>query len=85
MSCTPDLVEELNILMRFNLESSRLGIKVHKDADPSVIAATGRLHAKGLITQVDGGYLTSLGHEAAEHAAMLLGILTSRSGRQPAL
>jgi uncharacterized protein (TIGR02647 family) len=31
-----------------------------------------RLHAKGLITQVDGGYLTDLGIKAAEHAQTLL-------------
>jgi uncharacterized protein (TIGR02647 family) len=35
------------------------------------------LHAKGLITQADGGYLTRLGREAAEHAQAMLGILTA--------
>jgi len=33
------------------------------------------LHAKGLIDQPDGGYLTSLGLDAAEHAQVLLNIL----------
>jgi uncharacterized protein (TIGR02647 family) len=35
------------------------------------------LHAKGLLTLVDGGYLTGLGRDAAEHAQAVLTILTS--------
>ena len=77
MPYTPDLVHELNTLIRFDLETSRQGIKVHKTADPEVIAATARLHAKGLLTQIDGGYLTGLGRDAAEHAQAALTILTS--------
>jgi len=34
-----------------------------------------RLYKKGLVTQEDGGYLTSLGQEAAEFAQGLLSIL----------
>ena len=77
MPYTPDLVHELNTLIRFDLETSQQGIKVHKDADPDVIAATRRLHEKGLLTLADGGYLTGLGRDAAEHAQALLTILTS--------
>ena len=77
MPYTSDLVHELNTLVRFDLDTGQLGIKVHKTADPEVIAAVSRLHAKGLITQADGGYLTSLGREAAEHAQVILGILTA--------
>jgi uncharacterized protein (TIGR02647 family) len=77
MPYTSDLVHELNTLMRFDLATSQQGIKVHKTADPSVIAATRRLHAKGLLTQIDGGYLTGLGRDAAENAQALLTILTS--------
>ena len=76
MPYTSDLVHELNTLVRFDLDTGQLGIKVHKTADPEVIAAVSRLHAKGLITQADGGYLTSLGREAAEHAQTTLGLLT---------
>ncbi|MEN8801281.1 MAG: TIGR02647 family protein [Thiogranum sp.] len=36
-----------------------------------------RLHGKGLVTERDGGYLTDLGREAAEHAQAALTILTS--------
>lgn len=72
-----DLVHELNTLIRFNLDSGQQGIKVHKTADAEVIAAVQRLYAKNLITQADGGYLTSLGREAAEHAQAMLGFLTA--------
>lgn len=77
MPYTPDLVHELNTLIRFDLDTSQQGIKIHKSADAAVIAATQRLHEKGLVTQVDGGYLTSLGRDAAENAQAALTILTS--------
>lgn len=80
MPYTQDLVHELNTLIRFDLATSQQGIKVHKTADPDVIAATSRLHAKGLLTLADGGYLTGLGREAAEHAQAALTILTSSPG-----
>ena len=77
MPFTPDLVDELNTLARFDLASPQQGLKVHKTADPRVIAATERLHAKGLLTLIDGGYLTGLGRDAAEHAQAALTILDS--------
>ena len=77
MPYTSDLVHELNALIRFNLDSGQQGIKVHKTADAEVISAVQRLYAKNLVTQADGGYLTSLGREAAEHAQTMLGFLTS--------
>jgi len=81
MPYTPDLVQELNTLLRFDLATSQQGIKIHKDANPDVIAATQRLYAKGLISQVDGGYLTSLGRDTAEHAQALLSVLTTTPAR----
>ena len=75
MSFEPDRVEELKILALFDLSSIQEGIKVHKTAEPSAIAATQRLHTQGLITLNDGGYLTPLGVRAAEHAQALLTIL----------
>ncbi|SBT05865.1 conserved hypothetical protein [Candidatus Accumulibacter aalborgensis] len=76
MPFTPDLVDELNTLLHFDLASPQQGIKIHKTANPAVIAATRRLHTKGLLTQVDGGYLTSLGRDGAEHAQAALTILS---------
>ena len=84
MPYTSDLVDELNTLIRFDLESGQHGIKVHKTAELQVINAVQRLFAKGLLTQADGGYLTSLGRDAAEHAQTLLSILTTHPARQPA-
>ncbi len=80
MPFTADLVEELNTLLRFDLATSQQGIKIHKSAEPAVIEAARRLHAKGLITLTDGGYLTPLGRETAEHAQALIDILTSVPG-----
>ncbi len=75
MPYTQDLVDEINILVRYNLSTTQEGIKVHKTAAPECIEATKRLFAKGLVTQEDGGYLTSLGHEAAEQAQTVLNLL----------
>jgi uncharacterized protein (TIGR02647 family) len=75
MPYTQDLVDEINILVRYNLSTTQEGIKVHKSAAPEIIAATKRLYKKGLVTQEDGGYLTSLGHEAAEQAQTVLNLL----------
>jgi uncharacterized protein (TIGR02647 family) len=75
MPYTQDIVDELNILVRYNLSTTQEGIKVHKTAEPALIAATQRLHEKGLISQKDGGYLTNLGREAAEQAQAVLDLL----------
>jgi uncharacterized protein (TIGR02647 family) len=74
---TTDLLEEINVLALFSLESIQEGLKVHTTAEPDVRSATERLFKKGLITQIDGGYLTPLGHEAAEHLRMGAMILKS--------
>lgn len=76
MSLTPELVAELEILALFNLDSSQEGLKIHQTAAPKAIAAAQRLFDKELITQNDGGYLTSLGRDAAQHVQALLTILT---------
>jgi len=76
-SYTPELIAELKLLTLFNLDNTQEGLKVHNNAAPSLIEAALRLHHKGLLTQPDGGYLTSLGLDAAEHAQGLLTILTT--------
>jgi uncharacterized protein (TIGR02647 family) len=75
MQFSQDNLEELNILIRYNLTTTLEGIKVHTTAAPTTIGATRRLFHKGLITLEDGGYLTAIGHEAAEHAHALLGLI----------
>ncbi|MEY3666968.1 MAG: hypothetical protein RL572_508 [Pseudomonadota bacterium] len=77
MALSANLVAELNTLLLYNVTNPQEGIKIHKDADTSRIEAARRLHHKGLITQADGGYLTDLGREAAEHLHMAHTILTT--------
>ncbi|PMR73819.1 TIGR02647 family protein [Billgrantia endophytica] len=72
---TTEQLEELNILCLFNLDTTQEGIKVHSSAAPEAVAAAARLYDKGLVTQADGGYMTPLGREAAQHAQDLLGLL----------
>lgn len=78
MALTAELIEEIKILTHYNLTSIQEGIKVHGAAKPDVVAAANRLFEKGLISQADGGYLTDLGIEAAEHVQGVLTILASQ-------
>lgn len=77
MSYTTELVDEINVLILFDISNNQEGLKVHASADSGVIDATIRLFEKGLITQKDGGYLTGLGVDAAEHTQSLLTILST--------
>lgn len=78
MALTDELIEEIKILVHYNLSSIQEGIKVHGSAKPEMIAATESLFKKGLVSQSDGGYLTDLGVEAAEHAQAVMTILASK-------
>lgn len=75
MQFSPENLDELNVLVLFKLTTTQEGIKVHKSAPATTIEATRRLFQKGLITLEDGGYLTTIGHEAAELAHTLFGLL----------
>ncbi len=72
MTLTPDLLDELELL-----NTMLQGLKIHRDAAPARIAAGKRLHAKGMITLPDGGYLTPLGQQTSEHAHALVAMLSS--------
>jgi len=78
MRLSDENAAEIHLLSLFNLASHQEGVKVHHDADPNLIQAAKSLYGKGLITQSDGGYLTDLGVEAAEHAQSVLTILNSK-------
>ena len=82
MSFSQEYHEQLDVLMLYHSSSTLDGIKIHKSADPAVIAAAQRLYEDGFITQVDGGYLTQLGSEAAEHAQSLFTMLDAHIGDQ---
>lgn len=75
MRINDDTVAEIHLLSLFNLASHLEGVKVHRDAEPHLIKAAKRLFDKGLTTQADGGYLTDLGVEVAEHTQRMLTIL----------
>ncbi len=78
MAYTPELIAELEILALYNLDNHQEGLKVHNNASNRAQLAITRLHEKGLVTQADGGYLTSLGLGAAEHARARLTILCTK-------
>jgi len=77
MHYTKEQLAEIDILINFRLDSTTTGIKVHSTAPEEKIDAVERLFEKGLVTQIDGGYLTDLGRQAAEHAQSLILILSS--------
>ena len=79
MSYSAKVIDEVNVLTLFDLANHQEGIKIHKSlADKKSIEAAERLFDKGLVSQKDGGYLTALGLEAAEHAQNLFTILTTK-------
>lgn len=78
MRITDETVAEIHLLSLFNLASVQEGVKVHRDAEPHLIEAAKRLFDKGLTTQSDGGYLTDLGIEVAEHVERMLTILNAK-------
>ena len=75
MHYTKEQIAEIDVLINYSLESVQQGIKVHSNADEELIDAVERLFDKGLVTQIDGGYLTDIGRKAAEHAQALVLIL----------
>lgn len=75
MRYTQDQIAEIDILIRYNLQTTQQGIKVHSSANIEQVEAVKRLFNKGLVTAADGGYLTDLGRTAAEHAQALCLIL----------
>ncbi|MDD2724349.1 MAG: TIGR02647 family protein [Methylovulum sp.] len=76
MNYNQEMIDELNLLALYNLDSTLAGLKIHtSSATPSAVAAAHRLHAKGLTTREDGGYLTTMGHEAAEMAQTLFHLI----------
>jgi len=72
MHYSKEQIAEIDILIRYNLATTRQGIKVHSSANADHVEAVKRLFEKGLVTQIDGGYLTELGRNAAEHAQALI-------------
>ena len=75
MDLNEDFIADVELLNLFELDSLQGGLKIHHDATPKRIASAKRLFESKLATQMDGGYLTPLGIQAAEHAQALVRIL----------
>lgn len=71
-----DMTDELNLILKFPRDSLMQGLKIHHDASQAMVHAAERLFAKGMITQPDGGYLTDLGVDIADHARMIQSALS---------
>ena len=71
-----ELIDELNLLLRYRMTSTPGGgVEIGEAADPAVIAAAQRLCQKGLIERSDGGNLTDSGREAVDRLSRLVGQL----------
>jgi uncharacterized protein (TIGR02647 family) len=79
MELNEDFIADVELLNLFELDSSQAGLKIHHEAAPERIASAKRLFDSKLTTNVDGGYLTPLGVQTAEHAQALVRILYSTS------
>ena len=78
MTIKQEIINEIEVLLRFNQATTQEGIKVHHDARPELVDAAESLFNKGILSQKDGGYLTELGHEVVEHLHTALNLITSQ-------
>ncbi|BBN83422.1 DNA-binding protein [Pseudoalteromonas sp. A25] len=67
MAFDQNMMAELTLLAKFPRTSMHQGIKIHSDAEQSLIDAAQRLYDKGIIDSPDGGYLTDLGLDLISH------------------
>ncbi len=79
MTFTTDTIAELDLLLKFPMKSLMQGLKIHHDAEPDMVSAAKRLYNKGIVTLPDGGYLTDLGYDLAEHAQIVQSALSHSS------
>lgn len=77
MPLNAELVDELNLLAKFDDTDHTKGIKVRSDAGEALVSAAQRLFDKGMTSAADGGYLTALGQEVVDHFTKTLRVLTS--------
>jgi uncharacterized protein (TIGR02647 family) len=70
-----ELLEEVKLLRQYSIETLHEGIKIHSSAGETCQLSAERLFKKGIISQVDGGYLTQRGQEVVEHLDALINLL----------
>jgi len=73
-----DLFDEIKLLAKFPEESHMEGLKIHHDADEVLVKSAKALFNKGMVTQLDGGYLTDSGREMAEHLHIVLDTMNTK-------
>ena len=71
MQFNQTMMDEFKLLAKFPRDSKMQGIKLHSDADASLLSAAQRLFDKGIIDSPDGGYLTDLGLDLIEHVTVI--------------
>ena len=71
MQFDKNMIDELTLLAKFPRNSKMQGIKIHSDADSSLIDAAKRLYDKGITDSSDGGYLIDLGLDLIEHVTLI--------------
>jgi uncharacterized protein (TIGR02647 family) len=71
------MIDEYTLLPKIPLDRKMKGIKLHTDAESSLIEAAQRLFDKGVIDSPDGGYLTDLGLDLIEHVTIIHSALKS--------
>lgn len=77
MTIKQRLIDEIEVLLQFRLDTTQEGIKIHHTAREGLVQAATDLFEKGLITQPDGGYLTDLGYETVEHLQHVINVLVN--------
>jgi len=77
MQFNQTMIEEFTLLAKFPRDSKMQGIKLHSDAEASLVSAAQRLFEKGIIDSPDGGYLTDLGLDLIEHITVIHSALQS--------
>ena len=75
MNWNQDHIAEIELLKLFPADSAQEGLKIHSSATAERVAAAARLVDKGLISPLDGGYLTSSGLQARQHLLALDSLL----------
>ncbi|MBF0265712.1 MAG: TIGR02647 family protein [Gammaproteobacteria bacterium] len=70
-----ELFDEIKLLSKFPDETQLEGIKIHHEADETIRTSARSLFDKGMISQMDGGYLTPRGQETLEHLHIVLDAL----------
>lgn len=73
----PTFLQDLRMLALFDPANLEQGIKLHRESDAELQAAAARLHRNGILTDVDGGFLTPFGVTLVEHLDHLLTALVS--------